>query len=279
MCDANSVADFLGVSPLYHQKQSQRWSSARQLYQMMSPEGSEPMSMPIGRNESLSNLLSPEAGWANVEKGVMSVPSRGWETPGWSGIGRKGSNVSPGESSLNSLELEAIAAVHELQFAVKDMSVSELLPRTRDLIFINLTTLEGQAYCIELTLKGWRVTSLRHDCMNGDIDHIDLHTRYFETIYAMMDAISPNYRREFSDALTARLRQLQQTSQQNSQRTSPVLEEPPGSAPVTVTVRHPSGGESRDQTSCPPPPFPQASPQAPSETRTTFTIGPPRGMP
>uniref|UniRef100_A0A915IFE7 GSKIP domain-containing protein n=1 Tax=Romanomermis culicivorax TaxID=13658 RepID=A0A915IFE7_ROMCU len=50
--------------------------------------------------------------------------------------------VSPTESSLNSLELEAIAAVHELQFVVKDIFVSELLPRTSELIFLNVTTLE-----------------------------------------------------------------------------------------------------------------------------------------
>lgn len=120
-----------------------------------------------------------------------------------------GSYVSPGESSLNSLELEAIAAVHELQFAVKDIFVSELLPRTSELIFLNVTTLEGQAYCIELTMKGWRVTSLRHDCMNGDYQHIDLHTRYFETIYALMDNISTSYRRKFSEALSAKLTLLQ----------------------------------------------------------------------
>lgn len=47
---------------------------------------------------------------------------------------------SRGESSL---ELEAVAAVHELSFAVKTISVSEILPRTPDLIFVNLTTVEG----------------------------------------------------------------------------------------------------------------------------------------
>ncbi|VDP36893.1 unnamed protein product [Soboliphyme baturini] len=58
------------------------------------------------------------------------------------GSRRMSANVSPGESSLNSLELEAIAAVHELQFAVKDIYVSEMLPRTSELIFLNITTLE-----------------------------------------------------------------------------------------------------------------------------------------
>jgi hypothetical protein len=106
--------------------------------------------------------------------------------------------------------LEAVAAVHELSFAVNGIAVSDMLPRTPDLIFVNVTTLEGQAYCLELTSKGWRVTSLRHDCMNGDIKRIELHTRYFETVYALMDQVSPGYRQKFSDALATKLQALQQ---------------------------------------------------------------------
>lgn len=162
---------------------------------------------------SAKNVLSPPSMTPsfNSKMGFMTPPT----TAPWalqhgasyviSPPRRKSSSVSPGEASLNSLELEAIAAVHELQFAVKDIYVSEMLPRTSELIFLNVTTLEGQAYCVELTLKGWRVTSLRHDCMNGDIHHLDLHIRYFETIYALMDSISPDYRRRFTDALMTKL--------------------------------------------------------------------------
>lgn len=35
------------------------------------------------------------------------------------------------------------AAVHELSFAVSSISVSEMLPRTPELIFVNVTTVEG----------------------------------------------------------------------------------------------------------------------------------------
>lgn len=137
--------------------------------------------------------------------------------------------MSPCESSLNSLELEAIAAVHELQFVVKDIFVSELLPRTSELIFLNVTTLEGQAYCIELTVKGWRVTSLRHDCMNGDYNRLDLHTRYFETIYSLMDNISASYRHKFHEALSAKLlllahEQLQQHASPKHKAASTIID-------------------------------------------------------
>ncbi|KAK6049579.1 hypothetical protein COOONC_12916, partial [Cooperia oncophora] len=53
---------------------------------------------------------------------------------------------SAGFPGTSSLELEAIAAVHELSYAVQSMSVSEILPRTPDLIFVNVTTAEGLYY-------------------------------------------------------------------------------------------------------------------------------------
>ncbi|CAD6195398.1 unnamed protein product [Caenorhabditis auriculariae] len=109
----------------------------------------------------------------------------------------------------SSLELEAIAAVHELSFAVQSISVSEMLPRTPDLIFVNVTTIEGQPYCLELTLKGWRITSLRSDCMVGDFTRLDLFTKYYDSLYALMDTISPGYRARFGEKLAQRLRLLQ----------------------------------------------------------------------
>jgi hypothetical protein len=174
-----------------------------------------------------TNILSPDGG-QKTPLSFMSLPSRryGFLTPpvrqtsiiGMPEMRRSHSYIptSPGESSLNSLELEAIAAVHELQFAVKDIFVSELLPRTSELIFLNVTSLEGQAYCVELTMKGWRVTSLRHDCMNGDIKNIELHTKYFEAIYSLLDNVSPNYRDKFSEALSSKLKQLQQQTESGS---------------------------------------------------------------
>ncbi len=44
----------------------------------------------------------------------------------------------------DTLELEAIAAVHELAYAVQSIAVSEILPRTSDLFFVNVKTFEGK---------------------------------------------------------------------------------------------------------------------------------------
>lgn len=293
LVDANSFADALGVSPLYKQKESQRWSSALNIYRQMSsndqnasggqqhhtppvvssqvsedepnlfrsasmgncivvgdfdenmltsatPPTSRPTSIPLAarqQNQQPTPQNTPSASSARhmLSPPMVGSPFTGFMTPPamapWalphSGASyvvspprRKSSSISPNEASLNSLELEAIAAVHELQFAVKDIYVSEMLPRTSELIFLNLTTLEGQAYCVELTMKGWRVTSHRHDCMNGDINNLDLHVQYFETIYALMDRISPAYRRRFTDALMSKLAAVQAERNDETEMTS-----------------------------------------------------------
>lgn len=211
--DANS-ADFLSIGSRSSSEDERLVSSGHAAINSSKDDGlsmNPPPALDSPWSNIYSGLYSPDVTYSRASLptgryGFMTPPIRPVNMPAPK-IG--GSYVTPGESSLNSLELEAIAAVHELQFAVKDIFVSELLPRTSELIFLNITTLEGQAYCIELTMKGWRVTSLRHDCMNGDFAHINLHTRYFETIYALMDNISDNYRRKFSEALSAKLQILQ----------------------------------------------------------------------
>lgn len=84
-----------------------------------------------------------------------------------------------------------------------------MLPRTNDLLFMNVTTLEGQTYCVELCGKGYRVASARQDCMNGDFRQLDLHTRYFESIYQLLDTLSPAHREKFASNLADKLADLQ----------------------------------------------------------------------
>uniref|UniRef100_A0A1I7XTM9 DUF727 domain-containing protein n=1 Tax=Heterorhabditis bacteriophora TaxID=37862 RepID=A0A1I7XTM9_HETBA len=113
---------------------------------------------------------------------------------------RRNSNVCECRSAL---EEEAVSAVREFSFAVQTVCISEILPRTSDLLFLNLTTLEGSTYCIELTSKGWRIASNRQDCMNGDFRQLSLHTRYFESLNQLLDTISPAYRDKFDSSLAA----------------------------------------------------------------------------
>ncbi|CAG9536689.1 unnamed protein product [Cercopithifilaria johnstoni] len=117
-------------------------------------------------------------------------------------IAEQCANFGLGDSLL---EKEALAAIREVGFAVRMISLPESLPRTSDLIFMNLITLEDRTYCIELTQRGWRVASDRHDSMNGDYRQLDLHTRYFETIYQLLNVISPEFRNQFANKLSDKL--------------------------------------------------------------------------
>uniref|UniRef100_A0A183CJ78 DUF727 domain-containing protein n=1 Tax=Globodera pallida TaxID=36090 RepID=A0A183CJ78_GLOPA len=125
-----------------------------------------------------------------------------------------------------SLELEAIAAVHELASTVrtriensaggpdlvKQISVSEILPRTSELVFLNIKTYEEHPFTLELTMKGWRICSMHTDCMNGDYHNVALHTRYFQNAKEVLKVISPDHAKHFTDCLAQRLSQLQRTS-------------------------------------------------------------------
>ena len=69
----------------------------------------------------------------------------------------------------------------------------------------------GQPYCLELTLKGWRITSLRHDCMIGDFTKLQLFTKYYDSLYDLMETISPGYQVLFDEKVAAKLRDLEVT--------------------------------------------------------------------
>ncbi|VDK78212.1 unnamed protein product [Litomosoides sigmodontis] len=120
-------------------------------------------------------------------------------------IAEQCANFGLGDSLL---EKEALAAIREIGFAVRMISLPESLPRTADLVFMNLITLEDRTYCIELTHRGWRVASDRHDSMNGDYRQLGLHTRYFETIYQLLNVISPEFRNQFANKLSNKLSAL-----------------------------------------------------------------------
>uniref|UniRef100_A0A914CRB0 GSKIP domain-containing protein n=1 Tax=Acrobeloides nanus TaxID=290746 RepID=A0A914CRB0_9BILA len=109
---------------------------------------------------------------------------------------------------LSLLENEAISAVREVSGFVKSIWISEVLPRTPDLIFLNITSIEGLTYCIELTQRGWRICSDKEDCMYGDFRRLELHAKYFETIYQLLDQISAEYRNQFGKSLEEKLQKL-----------------------------------------------------------------------
>ncbi|XP_014676949.1 PREDICTED: GSK3-beta interaction protein-like [Priapulus caudatus] len=100
------------------------------------------------------------------------------------------------------LSVEADAAVREVAFAVQSISVSPTFPNSERTYRLDLCTLEGAAYCIELTSEGFRV-------VDGD-------GRYFETIYSLLGATSPRYRLMFGGALASKLAELAQRQEREA---------------------------------------------------------------
>ncbi|XP_078000439.1 GSK3-beta interaction protein-like [Glandiceps talaboti] len=114
------------------------------------------------------------------------------------------------------MSVEAKAAMQEVSFAVKSVEISELLPHTDELVHLNLKTKEEQTYCVELSVKGFRIVGNQFDCVGNSADN-----SYFETIYALLDKLSPGYRLSFGEALINKLSMLQDTNkiQQDDDKT------------------------------------------------------------
>ncbi|XP_067222795.1 GSK3-beta interaction protein isoform X3 [Chanodichthys erythropterus] len=109
---------------------------------------------------------------------------------------------------VKDMRLEAEAVVNDVLFAVTDMHVSHSLTSGLDMAYINVETREGNRYCLELTEAGLKV-------VGHTFDQVDegLNTQYHETVYSLLDSLSPGYREAFGNALLQRLERLKQNGQ------------------------------------------------------------------
>ncbi|KAF1755527.1 hypothetical protein GCK72_011977 [Caenorhabditis remanei] len=211
---ANTLADSLKVSPLYKQQDSARWNAAAQVYRTsraVSPtlEEKEKFGFDAATsNAYINQMISPK----------ISIPKTPISLEEIADMNRKRHEVEggviPSDDDVGPLELEAIAAVHELAHEVEDISVSEMLPRTSDLIFVNVKTQEGSPYTLELTMKGWRIASSHTDCMNGDYTKISLHTKYYRNARELLKFISPDHATKFNECVAEKLNKLAEVTVQ-----------------------------------------------------------------
>ncbi|VDM46362.1 unnamed protein product [Toxocara canis] len=115
------------------------------------------------------------------------------------------------------LEQEAGAVLNELPFSVDHIALSDKLPRSDQRVYLNITTCEHESYCLELTTNGWRVVSTRHDHIDEQqLDNNGLRERYFETVYQLLDFISPIYRQRFASKLISELSSLNTVEDRSS---------------------------------------------------------------
>lgn len=98
--------------------------------------------------------------------------------------------------------LEAQAVINDVKKHVQDLRVSERLISTNQVIYLNLTTLEGLRFCVELSAVGFAIVGNRHD------DTSNVGNERFETPYSLLDFVSPQYRNSFGNSLLDKLKEL-----------------------------------------------------------------------
>ncbi|XP_028677673.1 GSK3-beta interaction protein [Erpetoichthys calabaricus] len=111
-------------------------------------------------------------------------------------------------ADVKDMRLEAEAVVNDVLFAVADMHVSKILQNAVDVAYINVEIKEGNRYCLELTEAGLRVVGYTFD----QVDESTI-AHYHETVYSLLDSLSPAYREAFGNALLQRLERLKQNGQ------------------------------------------------------------------
>ncbi|ESO10749.1 hypothetical protein HELRODRAFT_152723, partial [Helobdella robusta] len=101
---------------------------------------------------------------------------------------------------------EGEETVKEIQFGVKhaEMSKKHNTGNYEQVVYMNITSKEGNCYCVELSASGYRIVGRQYDNISGEDS-----TKYYETIYAFLDDVSPLYRVCFSDALAEKLKKLE----------------------------------------------------------------------
>ncbi|XP_023246153.1 GSK3-beta interaction protein-like [Copidosoma floridanum] len=101
-------------------------------------------------------------------------------------------------------KIEAQAVIDDVKHHVRNFQVSSTIQSSNRAIHLNLTTLEGLQFCVRLSPQGFSIVGNKHDCT----DNADFDLDYYETIYSLLDYISPQYRNSFSKHLAEKLQQL-----------------------------------------------------------------------
>ena len=87
-----------------------------------------------------------------------------------------------GETIEHLLRIEADAAVQEVEFAVKCVEISKALPNTKEQVYMNLTTKEGQSFCVEFSVQGFRVRTAKAKLGESPRHRHTSHMRHSQTL-------------------------------------------------------------------------------------------------
>ncbi|KAK0410726.1 hypothetical protein QR680_005292 [Steinernema hermaphroditum] len=121
------------------------------------------------------------------------------ESTGEETSGERGSFLTPGGKWL--LE-EAAVAVKDVTPFVECISIGKIFPP--HFLLINVTTLEGRSFIIEMSDRGFRQTTENHDP-----DNATEQAQYYESLESFLGVVSPKYYEKFNEAVSERLMKFQ----------------------------------------------------------------------
>ena len=99
-------------------------------------------------------------------------------------------------------EEEAAGIIRDVQDHVNFISVSRILKSKNYEIFLNIKTIENNAYCIRVSTVGFEIVGYEFD----KYDKSNYSTETYETPYALLTAISPGYIQSFGNKLSEKLK-------------------------------------------------------------------------
>ena len=101
----------------------------------------------------------------------------------------------------NNLLEEASIIINDVSYAVDKIELATNILQEPHSVFFSIRTKEKQDFLINLTLKGFCVV---------DKPESDQSATFYETIYALLQDISPSYVSSFSNALFMKLNSLKE---------------------------------------------------------------------
>lgn len=105
--------------------------------------------------------------------------------------------------------------INDIGFAVNSISLSKTLSQTSNTVYLNIETKDEEVFTVRLTLQGFQVVSHENDKdENGSVKY----PVAYETIYSLLENISPSYVSLFGKALTEKLEALKRLEDDNEER-------------------------------------------------------------
>lgn len=100
--------------------------------------------------------------------------------------------------------IESQAVIDDIKQDVQEISISKRLPVDDSGIYLNLTTLDGQKFCVKMSTAGFEIVAKEY---NQDRS-TDEESTIYETPYSMLSAISPMYTASFANRLRVAMEKI-----------------------------------------------------------------------